>query len=78
MTIATVAYGMIPIYFPARIGVIVAYFELAIGLGQGIGANVGIGLKNFLGHENYSSFLVLAAFYLIIIHPLILPIPADV
>ena len=65
-------------YFPARIGVIVAYFELAIGLGQGIGANVGIWLKNLMWHENYAAFFALSAFYFLVIHPLILPIPADV
>lgn len=31
--IATVAYGLIPILFPTRVGECVAYFELAIGFG---------------------------------------------
>lgn len=44
--LATVAYSLIPIYYPDRVGECVAYFELAIGFGQGIGANIGIFLKS--------------------------------
>jgi Na+/melibiose symporter-like transporter len=71
-----VAYGLIPIYYPDRVGECVAYFELAIGFGQGIGANIGILLKN-LFNSNFLAFLAIAIFYLYFTHPLLKPVPED-
>ena len=43
--IGIVVYGYVPILFPNRIGEVVAYFELAVGFGQSIGANLGAIIK---------------------------------
>ena len=67
---------MIPVHFPDNIGECIGYFELAVGLGNSLGANVGYIIFLIFGSE-FSIFIVLFFFYLFFTYPTLQIFPED-
>jgi hypothetical protein len=67
---------MIPIYFPDNIGECIGYFELAVGLGNTIGSNVGYILFLIFGNE-IAIFISLFIFYMFFTKPVLKVFPED-
>jgi len=67
---------LIPILFPKRVGECVAYFELAVGFGQSVGASTAYIIKSLL-KSNFLMFICFGIFYFFFTYPLLKPLPAD-
>jgi hypothetical protein len=67
---------LIPILFPKRVGECVAYFELAVGFGQSVGANSAYLIKSIL-ESNFLMFIFFGVFYFFFTYPVLKILPPD-